>query len=606
MIDLSDSRILLVDDCVMNNTLLARALATYKVGMAANGQDALAMVDMDPPDLILLDINMPGMDGFEVCRRLKQSALSRDIPIIFLTGMDDAATVAKGFQFGGVDYITKPIDVVEVQARVRNHLTLKKTQEDLKRQNEVLEQTILEQQLNITLARNILRIINNEPPRLIDLHGGRFLFVESVCKPCNLEGGDHLLVKQNPHAAKTIFSLKDQSGHAVNCVLRSIITDLFYNAMAFDKASHGLAETVGRLNQMLCSSGLFQADEFCTGVMAELDHQSLTLNYVSAGHPPILVLRNDTVTPLPGPGQDARNLPLGFMEEVSFTAGSFQLQAGDRLLVYSDGLHQLANDQGTLPISPGELIERVELVLAAHPGQRISRLIPTLLASIQGSAEQVAALLVHNTSGDDISLIALEIEPQVYHGEVEVRPREFAGIDAMVAHVLDRVRPGLAGSEFSATASRLAAALPEAMVNAWKHGNRQEPDLPITIRWRFANDFNLEVIDSGLGFNFHDLPDPTSAYNRLAASGRGIFVIRKFVDAITWLDGGRRVIMSWRHPQALIASSSRGSLALGRDLWLEAGAWQRGEKQTREVEEVNHVSVDYNQNKKEVTCRSAS
>jgi len=570
MIDLRGSKVLLVDDYPLNNTLLARALATYKVGMASNGEDALALVAIDAPDLILLDINMPGMDGFEVCRRLKQLSNARDIPIIFLTALDDAATIAKGFQLGGVDYITKPIDVTEVQARVKNHLSLKKAQEDLKCQNELLAQTIREQQLNISLARNILRIINNEPPRLIDLNRDQVLFVESICKPCNLEGGDHLLVKQSHRDAKTIFSLKDQSGHAVNCVLRSIITDLFYNAMVFDKEPRPLPEIAGRLNQALCSSELFQADEFCTGVMAELDHQSLVLTYVSAGHPPIFVLRQGLVIPLPGPDQDARNLPLGFMAEVGYTAGSFQLQSGDRLLVYSDGLHQLRTPSGGLPLSPQELIERVQALLDENPGQRISRFIPALLTSVLGTAEQMSELLAHNSSGDDLSLIALEIEPKVYQGKVIARPQDFADIDALVASLLARVSRDLETSEFSAVTTALATALPEAVLNAWRHGNQQDPALPITLRWRFANDFTLEVIDAGEGFTYRDLPNPTTGGNLLAASGRGIFIIRKFCDAITWLNRGEHVVMIWRHPQALPCNSAPTTLPLGRELWLEA------------------------------------
>lgn len=571
MTDLRPSKILLVDDYVLNNTLLARALAIYKVSMATNGEDALAQVALERPDLILLDIKMPGMDGFEVCRRLKQSSASCDIPIIFLTGMDDPATVAKGFQLGGVDYITKPIDVVEVQARVRNHITLKQAQEDLRRQNALLEQTILEQQLNISLARNILKVINNEPPRIIDINQDELLFVHSICKPCHLEGGDHLLVKHNPHNAKTIISLKDQSGHAVNCVLRSIITDLFYNAMVFDKEALGLSEIVGRLNQTLCSSELFQDDEFCTGVMAELDHQSLILTYVSAGHPPIFVLRGDTVIPLPGPGQDTRNLPLGFMEDVSFKAGSFQLQSGDRLLIYSDGLHQLAETPETPPLSPQELVQRLQSLLIEAPAQRISLLVTALLTSILGSVEQATALIEDNTSGDDLSMIALEIEPRVYQGEWRVRPCDFADVDAMIAQGLDRICQDLQGSEFANVEKGLTLVLSEAVLNAWKHGNRHDATLPITLRWRFANDFTLEVIDMGEGFNTRDLPNPISRRNVQAASGRGIFIIRKFTDTVTWLDGGRRLLLAWRHPQALrVARSSSESLALGRDLWLEA------------------------------------
>lgn len=570
MSNLSGSKILLVDDYALNNTLLARTLSMYQVGMVTSGEDALTMVAMEPPDLILLDINMPGIDGFEVCRRLKQRPESRDIPIIFLTGMDDAATVAQGFKLGGVDYITKPIDVAEVQARVRTHLTLKKAKEDLKRQNELLEQTILEQHLNINLARNILKIINNEPPRIIDLNPKQLLFVESISKPCNQEGGDHLLVKHNPRTARTILSLKDQSGHAVNCVLRSIITDLFYNAMAFDKESRDLTEIVSRLNQTICSCGLFQEDEFCTGVMAEIDHQSLTLTYVSAGHPPILILRGDTVLALPGPDQDQRNLPLGFMEDVLFTSGSCQLQTGDRLLIYSDGLQQLADLPGSPLLSSQELIDLVRSLLKANPKQRISLLVPALLAAIMGSADKVTALLGHNTSGDDLSLIALEVEAKTYEAEVIVKPREFKDIDALVSHLLTKVSHDLMGSEFDRAMEQLPTVLSEAVLNAWKHGNRQDKNLPIALRWRFANDFTLEVIDAGQGFNFRDLPNPTTRLNLAAPSGRGLFIIRKFTDALTWLDGGRRLVMSWRHPQALACGSSPSCLALDRDLWLDS------------------------------------
>ncbi|MDD5757840.1 MAG: SpoIIE family protein phosphatase, partial [Desulfobulbaceae bacterium] len=360
------------------------------------------------------------------------------------------------------------------------------------------------------------------------------------------------------------------SGHAVNCVLRSIITDLFYNAMVFDKEARELSEIVGRLNQTLCSSGLFQEDEFCTGVMAELDHKSLMLTYVSAGHPPILLLRGDTVIPLPGPDQDGRNLPLGFMGEVDFTSGRFQLRSGDRLLFLSDGLQQLAETPDAPPLSLQELVEHLRALLVEAPAQRISRLLPALLCSILGSMEQVAALLEHNASGDDFSLIALEIEAKRYQGECQVKPCDFADIDSMLRHVLERIARDLQASEFVNVERGLALVLSEAVLNAWKHGNRQNPTTPIRLRWRFANDFTLEVIDAGEGFNSRELPNPLASCNKLAASGRGIFIIRKFTDAVAWFDGGRRVVMTWRHPQALgVLSSTPGSLLLGRDLWLD-------------------------------------
>ena len=118
--------ILVVDDTLTNIDLLTDVLRDdYRLGIAMNGRKALAFVDMNPPDLILLDIMMPEMDGYEVCRRLKGDRKTRDIPVIFITAMSDTAHIARGFDVGGVDYITKPFHSLEIKARVKSHLILK-------------------------------------------------------------------------------------------------------------------------------------------------------------------------------------------------------------------------------------------------------------------------------------------------------------------------------------------------------------------------------------------------------------------------------------------------------------------------------------------------
>lgn len=567
MSDLTGSKILLVDDYPLNNSLLARSLPEYQIAMASSGQEALDMVALEQPDLILLDITMPGINGFEVCRRLKKQPLTRDIPIIFLTGLDDSASITQGFHLGGVDYITKPIDIPAVQARVRNHLTLKRSLEDLKRQTELLEETITQQHLDINLARNILKIVNNQAPRQINLNQDTLLFVDTLNKSCNMEGGDHLLVKENSRADKTILSLKDQSGHSVNCVLRSIITDLLYNDLAFGKSCDNLEEVVAALNQNICTSGLFQADEFCTAIMAEIDHQSLTLTYVTAGHPPMLVLRGNEVIALPGEDQHLRNLPLGFVAEAKFTAGSFSLQTGDRLLVYSDGLHQVNAGPDTPPLSPQELIEEVRSLLKTDHHLPVSLLVPSLLTQLCRSKQGMMALCDHNTTGDDLSLIALEIEPKTYHQTAIITPKDFTNIDALITHLFEMITLDLSTSAYARLTPKISMVLSEAVLNAWKHGNRKKTSQPITVRWRFANDFSLEVIDSGKGFNFHDLPNPTTGLNLTAASGRGIFVIKKFTDCISWHEGGRRLVMNWRHPQAIAPDQRESEVCLGHDLW---------------------------------------
>lgn len=132
--------VLVVDDSDVNISILRRILsADYAVKTAMNGEDALKIAGSEePPDLILLDVVMPGLNGYEICERLKANETTKNIPIIFVTASSDVEDEAKGFEVGGVDYITKPIRSRTVKARVKNHLELKLAQQELKKQNEIL------------------------------------------------------------------------------------------------------------------------------------------------------------------------------------------------------------------------------------------------------------------------------------------------------------------------------------------------------------------------------------------------------------------------------------------------------------------------------------
>ncbi|MEG4085282.1 adenylate/guanylate cyclase domain-containing protein [Microcoleus sp. POL10_C6] len=136
--------ILIVDDS-LNNLLLMELILSrkgYKVEAASSGQQALDAVDLAQPDLILLDIMMPDMDGYEVCSRLKATASTRGIPIIFLTAVVEASEKVKAFKAGGADYITKPFQTVEVVARVENQLRLRELELQLRDKNLMLQQEI--------------------------------------------------------------------------------------------------------------------------------------------------------------------------------------------------------------------------------------------------------------------------------------------------------------------------------------------------------------------------------------------------------------------------------------------------------------------------------
>lgn len=137
-----DKTILVVDDTIANLDLLISYLGNngYKTLIAKDGETALRRAAEKLPDLILLDIQMPGIDGFETCQKLKENEATKDIPVIFMTALTDTEDKVKGFNKGAVDYITKPIDVAELSARVTTHLELYDMKVELQKQNEILKE----------------------------------------------------------------------------------------------------------------------------------------------------------------------------------------------------------------------------------------------------------------------------------------------------------------------------------------------------------------------------------------------------------------------------------------------------------------------------------
>ncbi len=140
------AQILIVDDTPANLRLLAEILSTqgYRVRPASSGRLALKSVAAELPDMILLDVTMPDIDGYEVCAELKSNFDSRDIPVIFISALNDTSDKIRGFDAGGVDYITKPFQAEEVLARVNTHLTLRSLQKKIELQNHQLHQEILD------------------------------------------------------------------------------------------------------------------------------------------------------------------------------------------------------------------------------------------------------------------------------------------------------------------------------------------------------------------------------------------------------------------------------------------------------------------------------
>ncbi len=142
MNDMAD--ILVVDDNPVNLRLLSQMLVArgYDVRAVMSGERALDVVRLDPPDLILLDVMMPDLDGYEVCRRLKADEVTLDIPVIFISALGEAEDKVRAFEVGGVDYVTKPLQIEEILARLETHLSIQRLQRDLRMANQELSRRL--------------------------------------------------------------------------------------------------------------------------------------------------------------------------------------------------------------------------------------------------------------------------------------------------------------------------------------------------------------------------------------------------------------------------------------------------------------------------------
>ncbi len=179
-------RILIIEDSYKNIEVLGTILKNdYLISIANSGMQALKIIEKDIPDLILLDVMMPGMDGYETCKKIKENDKFKEIPVIFLSALSDSVEKVKGFDVGGVDFATKPINKEELLARIKTHLTIRNLQKKLQEMNEQLEEKVKSRTRIIEKERDFNKEIFDKNPAFIvaiDTNGKILMINNSMLK----------------------------------------------------------------------------------------------------------------------------------------------------------------------------------------------------------------------------------------------------------------------------------------------------------------------------------------------------------------------------------------------------------------------------------------
>lgn len=323
-------KVLIVDDTPENIQVLMGTLKNqYAIVAAINGEKALKLAVAEPqPDLILLDIMMPGMDGFEVCQRLKTDAATCEIPIIFLSALDDTVNKVKGFSVGAVDYISKPFHPEEVLVRVNTHLTIHRLSQEVQAQRDQLENEL---KVVSELQRKLL------PEELPDIRG---LKLAVHYETSRYAGGDYYDVVKLPDDRCGLL-VADSEGHSAPAtVMMAMTCSLFRSCSDLHDQPDRVLDFI---NTHLCK---VNKESFVTALYAVYDGNRRTLRISRAGHPqPILFKPSEN---------SAREVfckgifMMGVEPYNHVPVTEIRLDAGDRLLLYTDGVPERFNPQGQL------------------------------------------------------------------------------------------------------------------------------------------------------------------------------------------------------------------------------------------------------------------
>jgi sigma-B regulation protein RsbU (phosphoserine phosphatase) len=377
-----------VDDTFLNRRVLRAMLRQdgYEVFEAEDGARGLELARSERPDLVLLDVMMPVMDGYTVCAELKRDPVLADTPVIFLTSRDEPEDKVRGLRLGAADYITKPFHAEEVRARVSTHLELRQLTRSLQRLNGELmaKQARLEEDLRA--AADIQRALM---PRARQPLPGFFVAWRFV--PCSTVGGDIFNVHCLEGSYAAVYML-DVSGHGVPSAMVTVSVARTLSPDGGVVMHEGVASPWEVMRELEHEYPFERFERFFTVSYLVVEMKSGHVRYTSAAHPPPLLIPSEGAPRLLTEGGPL--LGLGAVEELE--EGEVTLSPGDRLVLYTDGAFELTDPSGAL-----FGLERLHDLIAQHRHLDVEHLCDRVLQVLDDYRGDAPA-------EDDITLLVLE------------------------------------------------------------------------------------------------------------------------------------------------------------------------------------------------------
>jgi serine phosphatase RsbU (regulator of sigma subunit) len=362
-----NERILIVDDTPANIQILSGILKErgYQLSIATNGKQALQVLEKIRPDLILLDVMMPEMDGFETCSHIKNSQSWHDIPVIFLTSKMETEDIVSGFEIGAVDYVGKPFNTHELLARINTHLSIDQLRRSLAEKNEELARA---QKREREMAYRVqAQLIPVEMPQL---PGWEFA---ANWQPAREVSGDYYDFVRNDGKLGVIIA--DVSGKGMPAALFMASTRSILRAKA--TTSLTAAESITQASSLICADAA--RGMYVTVFYSEIDPEKRLITYVNCGHnPPFWYkARQREILELSPTGS-----VVGIYQSNEWTQEQIEMDHGDLLVLYTDGITEAFNEDdqefgderlknivmNNAQKSPSEIFTEIQTALESHVG----------------------------------------------------------------------------------------------------------------------------------------------------------------------------------------------------------------------------------------------